>query len=91
MSWDTIVDLLSLSPEQQDRILDEAALPPPNGIVPSLKNPPNGNTLCLVMITFCSSIVALVVALRAYARIFVVRKLSIEDGKPRSFLIMLVT
>lgn len=80
MSWDTIVDLLSLSPEQQDRILDEAALPPPNG-----------NTLCLVMITFCSSIVALVVALRAYARIFVVRKLSIEDGKPRSFLIMLVT
>ncbi|KAI2470041.1 hypothetical protein F4781DRAFT_430777 [Annulohypoxylon bovei var. microspora] len=79
MSWDVLAQLPSLPLEEQEDILNGPALSPPANIVPNLDNPPNGNTLALVVITFCLSIVILAVLLRAYVKIFVVHKLFLED------------
>lgn len=54
---------------------------PPNGIVPNFDNPPNGsqNMMSAVVISICLAVMTIVVATRAYVKIFCLKKLYIED------------
>ncbi|KAI1461668.1 hypothetical protein F4805DRAFT_453552 [Annulohypoxylon moriforme] len=80
MSWDIVNQISSLPSQQQWDILNGAALPPPENVTPNLENPPNGNTLTWVVLSVCFALVTLAVLLRAYVKIFVFRKLYLEDA-----------
>ncbi|KAI0842992.1 hypothetical protein F5Y06DRAFT_78483 [Hypoxylon sp. FL0890] len=80
---DTILNLLnqlsSLPLDEQEAFLDGPALTPPPNVVPNLDNPPNNNALALVMVTIHLAIVTIAMVLRAYAKIFVARRVFLED------------
>lgn len=59
--------------------LDGPASPPPNGTVANLENPPKHNTGPLVLLVFCLLLAVLASLGRAYSRIFVVKRLRVED------------
>ncbi|KAI1827654.1 hypothetical protein F4861DRAFT_492070 [Xylaria intraflava] len=69
----------ALTPEQLEALLNGPALAPPPGVIPRLVNPPSHRTA-----TFATAIASLVVAtlvimMRLYTRVSVVRKISIAD------------
>ncbi len=68
-----------LMPEKQQALLDGPALAPPPGATPNLTSPSNGNSLVLVVTILCLSVVSLLVRIRAYSRIFGLRKIRLED------------
>ncbi|KAI6089741.1 hypothetical protein F4821DRAFT_230826 [Hypoxylon rubiginosum] len=70
----------SLSPEEQDIYVNGPLLPPPPGVVSNLVDPPNQNTLAQASCVVCLTLATIVLLLRAYSRIFVVRVIFIEDG-----------
>ncbi|KAI1213862.1 uncharacterized protein F4807DRAFT_203029 [Annulohypoxylon truncatum] len=80
MSWDILTQISSLPPEQQDGILNGPAMPPPANMVSNLQNPPNSNTLALATITISLIVVTFAVLLRAYVKVFIYRKLFLEDA-----------
>ncbi|KAI1128526.1 hypothetical protein F5Y10DRAFT_240288 [Nemania abortiva] len=76
----SLSQLHSLPPAQQQEILNGPALEPPSpDIIPNLENPPNGNVIALATVTICLSVATISALLRAYARIFVSRKVNLED------------
>ncbi|KAI0120259.1 hypothetical protein F4776DRAFT_245179 [Hypoxylon sp. NC0597] len=74
-----IHQLSSLPPEEHEEILDGPALTPPPGITPNLDNPSNNNALAVAIITLSLAIMTIAISLRAYAKIFVARKVFLED------------
>lgn len=72
---------MSLSPEELEAILDMEAMPLPEGEVRNFENPPNQNGLALAIITLTLAIGTLCVLLRAYARLYLLRKIQIEESK----------
>ncbi|KAI0555031.1 hypothetical protein F4679DRAFT_525800 [Xylaria curta] len=68
-----------LPPAQQQAILNGPALVPPAGVVPNLDNPPNGNVLCLIIMTILLVIATLVFTLAVYAKLIHIKKLYVED------------
>ncbi|KAI0862763.1 hypothetical protein F4860DRAFT_110832 [Xylaria cubensis] len=75
----SLEQLSSLPPAQQQAILNGPALAPPAGVVPNFDNPPNGNVLCLIIMTIFLVIATLVFALAVYAKLFYIKKLHVED------------
>ncbi|KAF3021943.1 hypothetical protein E8E14_008908 [Neopestalotiopsis sp. 37M] len=73
--------LASLPASERDAFLDGPALTPPNGIIPNFDNPPNGsqNRMSAAVISVCLAVMIIVVAIRAYVKIFCVKKFHIED------------
>ncbi|KAI0198610.1 hypothetical protein F4808DRAFT_451864 [Astrocystis sublimbata] len=72
--------LYLLPPEEQDAIIDGPALPPPRAdIIPNFDAPSNMNTLAQVVTTIALIIVTVVVILRAYVRIHIIKKLQLQD------------
>ncbi|KAI0182218.1 hypothetical protein EV127DRAFT_488330 [Xylaria flabelliformis] len=59
--------------------LNGSALNPPPGVVPNLDHPPYENTIFLVATNTCFTIATIVFTLRFYSRIFVLRRLVVED------------
>lgn len=82
MSLDQI-HLLPLG-KQQD-ILNGPALSPPPGIIPNLDDPPNHNEFALGVTTFLLVVSTIGAFLRAYAQLFCIKKLHIEDCKTLDF------
>lgn len=68
-----------LPPQLQQEILNGPALAPPNGTVPNLQNPPNQTTMAIVVAVVCLLLGTSVGMLRAFSRIFVSKKLCLED------------
>ncbi|KAI0392476.1 hypothetical protein F5Y17DRAFT_459798 [Xylariaceae sp. FL0594] len=58
---------------------NQPAFSPPPGVVPNLLNPPNGNVQAHVGLAISLLVVALGVSLRAYSRVFCIKKVKIED------------
>lgn len=56
------------------------ALAPPPGVVPQLDNPPNRNDVAIGVITTCAAIATICLFLRAYARVWLLRKVQIEES-----------
>ncbi|KAI1394175.1 uncharacterized protein F4822DRAFT_39584 [Hypoxylon trugodes] len=72
-------NLYSLPAAEQQIILNGPALQPPDGVLPNFDNPPNRNALGIGITTLCLSIWTIAFLLRAYAKIFCMRKVEIED------------
>ncbi|KAJ3554721.1 hypothetical protein NPX13_g10540 [Xylaria arbuscula] len=73
------INLSNLTLEQQEEVLNGPALPPPPGVVPNFDNPPNRNQVAIAVNVACSMVTIVVVFLRAYAKIFCMKKLRWED------------
>lgn len=80
----------SLPLEQQEQMLNRPALEAPEGITYNFENPPNHNSLALAVIVISTVIVTVSGLLRLYSRVFVSKKLFIEDCK-LPLLLMLPT
>jgi hypothetical protein len=72
---------LSLSDPQREAILDSPALEPPPGVESNFKNPSNRNDLVIGMTTFCVFLATTFVLIRAYSRLYVLKRIQVEDGK----------
>lgn len=66
-------------PEVQEAILNGPALTPPDGVVSDFDNPANHNAEALAVAAVCISLALVAACLRAYSRIFVAKKLQLED------------
>ncbi|KAF3061048.1 hypothetical protein GL218_02993 [Daldinia childiae] len=69
----------SISPEVLQAILNGPSAIPPEGVVQNLDNPPNGNGRAIALVVVCLFLVMTAALMRAYSRIFIVKKLHIED------------
>ncbi|KAI2783827.1 hypothetical protein F4815DRAFT_458120 [Daldinia loculata] len=68
-----------LPPDQQQAALNSPALPAPDGVVPNFDNPGNNNSLAYGVIGACAAVSSLCMIIRFYARIFLFKKLKMED------------
>ncbi|UPK96014.1 hypothetical protein LCI18_006949 [Fusarium solani-melongenae] len=59
--------------------LDGPALAPPKGVAPNFVNPPNNNPLALGVFVSCCVISTICVILHGYGRVFLLRKVQIEE------------
>ncbi|KAI5859432.1 hypothetical protein GGS23DRAFT_585383 [Durotheca rogersii] len=73
------VDLSTLPPDQQQDILDKPALGAPPGVESNLANPSNRNIIPEAVIPICLVLTTLAILLRCYARVFVVKKINVDD------------
>jgi hypothetical protein len=72
---------MSLTEAELAAMLDMPAMEPPEGQEANFENPPNENALALGIITVTLVIGTLCVLLRAYARVYLLRKVQIEEGE----------
>lgn len=70
-----------MSPGELDALLKAPALEPPAGVTPDFDNPPNGNAYSWGITTVCMVIATVCLCLRWYVRIWLDRKVRVEDGK----------
>ncbi|KAI1110018.1 hypothetical protein F5Y14DRAFT_466145 [Nemania sp. NC0429] len=68
-----------LPPAQQEIILNGPALAPPAGVVSNLDSPPNGNALCVAIVTILLLIATLAYALAIYVKLVHIKRLYLED------------
>ncbi|KAF3057429.1 hypothetical protein GL218_06172 [Daldinia childiae] len=69
-----------LPPDQQQAALNAPALPAPDGFTPNFDNPSNNNPLAYGVIAACVVVSSLCMIIRFYARIFLFKKLKLEDS-----------
>ncbi len=83
-----IMDSTTSSPRDELEILlnTPALYPPPLGTIPVFDNPPNGNSTALKGTFACVAIEVLFSLARVYTRIFLTKKVKIEDCKYRCCL-----
>ncbi|KAF7553046.1 hypothetical protein G7Z17_g3902 [Cylindrodendrum hubeiense] len=68
-----------MSSEALEALLAAAALEPPTGVTANFDDPPNQNGLAWAVTTFCMVVATLCLLLRAYARLWLERKVSVEE------------
>lgn len=68
-----------LPAQVQEQILNGPALAPPEGTIPNLVDPPNHNGMAIAIAVVCLFFGTSVGLLRAFSRLFVSRKLQLED------------
>lgn len=64
-----------------EALLDSPAMPAPEGVTPNFENPPNQNGLGMTVLTLCLVFSTICVCLRMYARVYLLRKVQIEEGE----------
>ncbi|KXX79711.1 hypothetical protein MMYC01_203806 [Madurella mycetomatis] len=69
----------NLPPELQEQILNGPARAPPPGVVPNFDNPPNRTPEAIAVIAVCLFFSTAAVLLRIYSRVFILRKVRLED------------
>ncbi|KAJ5960047.1 uncharacterized protein N7479_007197 [Penicillium vulpinum] len=60
--------------------LNGPALAPPDGVTPNFDNPPNNNALAIGVLSACAAVSTICLFIRAYGRIWLLRKVQIEEG-----------
>ncbi|KPM43161.1 hypothetical protein AK830_g3392 [Neonectria ditissima] len=60
-------------------LLDTPAMEPPKGVTADFDNPPNQNGLAIAIITLTMVIATICLVLRLYARVYLLRKVQIEE------------
>ncbi|RYP53962.1 hypothetical protein DL769_010422 [Monosporascus sp. CRB-8-3] len=73
------LDFSAIPPSRLQDVLDGPALPPPEGVVPDFDNPPNKSTMALGALFTCLILATVFLAIRMYARFFVVRSTHLGD------------
>ncbi|KAI1337738.1 hypothetical protein F5Y15DRAFT_142677 [Xylariaceae sp. FL0016] len=69
----------SLSPAEQQIILDSPSIAPPPGVVPDFVNPPNGNACAHAIIAVCLFLTICSATLRAYSRLRRLKRVWADD------------
>ncbi|KAE8391182.1 hypothetical protein BDV23DRAFT_171776 [Aspergillus alliaceus] len=69
-----------MPPEELEALLAAPALAPPPGVTPNFDNPHNGNGYAWGITTVCMIVATLCLFLRGYVRIWLDRKVRIEDA-----------
>ena len=64
---------------QLKHLLDEPVIYPPAGVNPNLDNPPNIDTLCYLTFSLCVGFASLAVAIRIYAKHFIIHSITYDD------------
>ncbi|KAJ8129492.1 hypothetical protein O1611_g4138 [Lasiodiplodia mahajangana] len=73
--------LYLLPPDAQNDVLNGPALAPPTAdIVPNFEHPPNINPFARVITAIALVLVTIAVGLRAYAKVFIVKKVRLQDS-----------
>ncbi|KAI0859321.1 hypothetical protein F4860DRAFT_269929 [Xylaria cubensis] len=67
------------SPQIPEAILNGPALRPPPGVVPNFEHPWNLDTIALLTNAVCLTATLLACSIRAYAKLFCIRKVELED------------
>jgi hypothetical protein len=67
----------------RDKILNAPALAPPPGVVPNFIDPPTNRSTMLGVSTSMFLIATLAVAIRTYTKLFMIKRLALEDCKFR--------
>lgn len=62
--------------------LDEPAYPPPDGITPNFDNPTNRNAFALGILVACVTVTTICFLMRIYARVYLLKKIRIEESEP---------
>ncbi|KAI1817167.1 hypothetical protein GGS20DRAFT_592586 [Poronia punctata] len=75
----SLAALPHLPPAEQQAILNGAALKPPPGLTSRFSDPPNDNNLALAVTILCLSVSSILLGIRAYVRVFVIRTVRLED------------
>lgn len=70
-----------MSPEALAELLAAPALPAPAGVTPDFDNPSNRNGLAWIITTFCMVIATMCLLLRGFTRIWLERKIRVEEGQ----------
>ncbi|CAI7633259.1 unnamed protein product [Penicillium glandicola] len=65
--------------------LDGPALAPPAGVTSNFDNPPNNNPLSIGVLSACAAVSTICIFIRAYARVWLLKKVQIEEGCCRMF------
>lgn len=74
----------SSAAEKLAALLASPALQPPPGVTPDFDDPANNNGLAWFVLTSCMAVATVCFLLRAYARIYLQRKLHMEEGRSNS-------
>lgn len=61
--------------------LSGPALAPPEGVTPNFDNPPNGNAVASTSLILMMVISTLCILIRLYGKVYMTRKVHIEDSK----------
>lgn len=72
---------MSLTDAEIEAILDMEAMALPDGETRNFENPPNENGLAMAIITITLVVGTVCVLLRGYARLYLLRKVQIEESK----------
>ncbi|KAL7621866.1 hypothetical protein AAE478_007366 [Parahypoxylon ruwenzoriense] len=75
-----MADFSSLTPAQLEALLNGPALAPPDGVIPNFDNPPNRNYIAQAVLPLCLVATTLAFLLRAYARLFCLKKIELPDN-----------
>ncbi|KAF4955914.1 hypothetical protein FSARC_11729 [Fusarium sarcochroum] len=81
---------MALSQPQLEELLAAPAWEPPPGVQPQFDRPPNGYALACGVTTFCMIIATLCFFLRVYGRVWLERKIFIEEDLVRPLYLILV-
>lgn len=73
------VDFSQLTPEMLDAMLDMPVMAPPDNEVSNFINPPNQNGMAVAVITVCMTVVVLCLAIRAYARLVLLKRVQVQE------------
>ncbi|RYO95043.1 hypothetical protein DL766_007550 [Monosporascus sp. MC13-8B] len=73
------LDFSAIPPSRLQDVLDGPALPPPEGVVPDFDNPPNRSAMALGALFTCLILATVFLAIRIYARFFVVKSTHLGD------------
>lgn len=79
-----------LSPDERQAALDAPALQPPAGTQTDFDNPPNRNIIPQAVIPICLILVISTIIFRAYARVFLLKRINVDDGGSPSCLLFLL-
>ena len=67
------------SPEELQKILNGPSMVPPPGVIPNFVDPPNLRLCFTISVVLCLSIPTMVLFMRMYAKIFIIRKADWAD------------
>ena len=76
----------TLTPEQEEALLNGPALAPPPNVVPNLINPPGLWRTGVAVETICLTLATIAVLMRVFTKLTIVRQIGLEDCKFPVFL-----
>lgn len=75
------IAVANMARTSEQALLDRPAMPAPDGIIPNFVNPPNLNKEITFTLALCMSVATLLVSIRMYTKMFIIRSVGHEDCK----------